>query len=52
MPEEEPRPIPAKGRAAMIRKVYEVEPMVCPRCGGMMKIIAFPVQGPIAVLLS
>ena len=25
----------------MIRKVYEVDPMVCPRCGATMKIIAF-----------
>jgi len=25
----------------MIRKVYEVDPMVCPKCGGTMKIIAF-----------
>jgi len=25
----------------MIRKVYEVDPMVCPRCGGQMKVIAF-----------
>jgi hypothetical protein len=25
----------------MIRKVYEVDPMVCARCGGRMKIIAF-----------
>jgi hypothetical protein len=25
----------------MIRKVYEVDPLVCPRCGGAMKIIAF-----------
>jgi hypothetical protein len=25
----------------MIRKVYEAEPMVCPKCGGTMKIIAF-----------
>jgi len=25
----------------MIRQVYEVDPMVCPRCGGRMKIIAF-----------
>ena len=23
----------------MIRKVYEVDPMVCPRCGGVDKII-------------
>jgi hypothetical protein len=25
----------------MIRKVYEVNPMVCPQCGGTMKVIAF-----------
>ena len=25
----------------MIRKVYEVDPMICPKCGGTMKIIAF-----------
>jgi len=25
----------------MIRKVYEVDPMLCPKCGGRMKIIAF-----------
>ena len=25
----------------MIQKVYEVDPMVCPKCGGTMKIIAF-----------
>ena len=27
--------------AAMIRKVYEVDPMTCPKCGGRMKIVAF-----------
>jgi len=31
----------SKGWAEMIRKVYEVDPMVCPQCGGTMKIIAF-----------
>jgi hypothetical protein len=41
MVEEEPKHIPSKGWAAMIRKVYEVDPMVCPKCGGIMKIIAF-----------
>jgi hypothetical protein len=41
MVEEELRPIPSKGWAEMIRKVYEVDPMVCPECGGMMKVIAF-----------
>ena len=35
------RPIPAKGWAEMIRKVYEVDPMLCPQCGGTMKVIAF-----------
>jgi ribosomal protein S27E len=35
------RRIPAKGWAAMIRKVYEVDPMTCPRCGGRMKVVAF-----------
>jgi hypothetical protein len=30
-----------KGWAEMIRKVYEVDPMICPRCGGTMKVVAF-----------
>jgi len=38
---EELRPIPSKGWAEMIRQVYEVDPMVCPRCGGQIKVIAF-----------
>ncbi len=25
----------------MIRKVYEVDPLLCPKCGGTMKVIAF-----------
>jgi hypothetical protein len=25
----------------MIRKVYEVDPMTCPRCRGQMKVISF-----------
>jgi hypothetical protein len=41
MIEEELRPIPSKGWAEMIRKVYEVDPMVSPQCGGTMKVIAF-----------
>ena len=41
MVEEELRPIPSKGWAEMIRKVYEVDPMICAQCGGTMKIIAF-----------
>ncbi len=38
--EERPR-IPRRGWAEMIRKVYEVNPLTCPRCGGQMCIIAF-----------
>jgi hypothetical protein len=30
MIEEEPRPVPSKGWAEMIRKIYEVDPLVCP----------------------
>jgi hypothetical protein len=41
MVKDELRPIPSRGWAEMIRKVYEVDPMVCPRCGGQMKVIAF-----------
>ena len=25
----------------MIRKVHEVDPLLCPKCGGQMRIIAF-----------
>jgi hypothetical protein len=41
MIEEEPTPVPSKGWAEMIRKVYEVDPLICPRCGGRMKVVAF-----------
>jgi hypothetical protein len=41
MTEEELRPITSKGWAEMIRKAYEVDPMICPRCGATMKVIAF-----------
>lgn len=27
--------------AAMIRRIYEVDPLLCPRCGAGMRIIAF-----------
>lgn len=38
--EESPR-IPRRGWAEMIRKVFEVDPLTCPQCGGQMKVIAF-----------
>jgi hypothetical protein len=41
MVEEELRRLPSKGWAEMIRKVYEVDPMACPQCGGTVKVIAF-----------
>jgi hypothetical protein len=25
----------------LIRKVYEVDPMICPRCGGRTEVVAF-----------
>ncbi len=27
--------------AALIKRVYEVDPLVCPKCGGAMKVVAF-----------
>jgi hypothetical protein len=41
MVEDEPEPIPSKGWAEMIRKIYEVDPLLGPQCGGRMRIIAF-----------
>jgi hypothetical protein len=42
--EVEIRRIPSKGWAAMIRKVYEVDPILCPKCGGAMKVIDFLIE--------
>jgi hypothetical protein len=30
-----------KSRAALIKQVYESDPLLCPRCGSTMRIIAF-----------
>ena len=43
--EEEPRYVPSRGWAEMIRKIYEVDPLLCTSCGGQMRIIAF-IQEP------
>jgi hypothetical protein len=40
-PEWADRPLPSQGWAEMIRKVYEVNPLVRPQCGATMKVIAF-----------
>jgi hypothetical protein len=45
MVEEELKPVPSKGWAAMIRKVYEVDPMVCPKCGSLAVLMAFMSEG-------
>lgn len=39
--EEMIRRLPAKGWAEMIRRVYEVAPMLCPNCGETMKVVPF-----------
>ena len=39
--EESPTYVPSKGWAEMIRKVYEIDPLLCPSCGGKMSIISF-----------
>ena len=38
--QESPR-VPRRGWAEMIKKVYEVNPLACPKCRGEMRIIAF-----------
>ncbi len=38
---EDKQYIPSRGWAEMIKKVYEVDPLICPSCGGQMRIIAF-----------
>lgn len=40
--EDTPHRLKAKAKwAALIKKVFEVNPLLCPKCGGQMKIIAF-----------
>ena len=44
VPESAPRPSAKEARkrwAALLKQVYEVDPLVCPKCGGQMKIIGF-----------
>jgi hypothetical protein len=46
---EEGKPFaPSKGWAEMIRKVYELDPLLCPSCEGQMKIISF-IEDPKAI---
>lgn len=39
--EDETSFLPSRGWAEMIRKVYEVDPLICPKCAGQMRIISF-----------
>lgn len=34
-----------KNWARLIQKIYEVDPLICPKCRGPMKIIAFIEDG-------
>jgi hypothetical protein len=42
--EEETRKPPGKGWAQMIKKVYEVDPLICRECGADMRVISFITQ--------
>lgn len=33
--------LPSKSWTEMSRKGYKIDPMVCPKCGGKMKVAAF-----------
>jgi len=41
MLEPPPAPTTSPGWRELIRKVYEVDPLICPNCGSEMKVIAF-----------
>ncbi len=50
----EAEPAPARSRASqtwamLIKRVYEIAPLICPRCSGQMQIVAFlePPQGDV-----
>ena len=36
-----------KNWARLIRKIYEVDPLLCPKCHGAMRIIAFIEEQPV-----
>jgi hypothetical protein len=47
-------PAPTRSRASqtwamLIKRVYEIDPLACPECGGVMKVVAFiePPQGDV-----
>jgi hypothetical protein len=40
-PERADRAVLRRRWAKMIRRVYEVDPLMCPRCGGEMRLVGF-----------
>jgi UDP-glucose 4-epimerase len=38
----------AKNWARLIQKIYEVDPLICPKCNGEMRIIAF-IEQPLSI---
>ena len=40
-------PARRKSWARLIQKIYEVDPLICPKCAGSMKIIAFIEQAEV-----
>ncbi len=34
--------------ARLIKKIYEVDPLVCPKCQGVMRVIAF-IEDPVVI---
>ena len=38
---------PSRSWAQLIKKVYEANPLVCPRCSGPLKIISLIGDGPV-----
>ena len=43
---------PANARALLLARIYEILPLVCPQCGGEIRIIAFITDGPTVRLPS
>ncbi len=39
--DDQPPRLPSKKWRECIKKIYEVDPLCCPKCGGEMKIISF-----------
>ncbi len=45
--EYQPKKIPSKTWRECIKKIYEVDPLCCPNCGGGMKIVSFITDHPV-----